>query len=180
MGSGGARNRSGPQADPTSLKSAKRGISLTALPSEGYTGEIPAYPLPTVKVYDVYYEDKVRQKDLDQDATEARRDRELELWEWAWRTPQAEAWSVEPWRWQTVAMYVRTMVICESAEATAADKGSLHRFADQIGMTPAGLKENGWKIAADQVSAKRAEKAPTAPAKPGARDRWLKVAGGDA
>jgi hypothetical protein len=44
-------------------------------------------------------------------------------------------------------MWVRTAVICEGLEATAADKGSLHRFADQIGMTPAGLKENGWKIA---------------------------------
>jgi hypothetical protein len=44
-------------------------------------------------------------------------------------------------------MWVRTAVVCEGSEATAADKGSIHRFADQIGMTPAGLKENGWKIA---------------------------------
>jgi hypothetical protein len=56
------------------------------------------------------------------------------------------------------------MVICESADATAADKNSLHRFADQIGLTPAGLRENGWKIAADQLAEKRAERAaPSAP-----------------
>lgn len=54
-------------------------------------------------------------------------------------------------------MWVRTAVICEGSEATAADKNSLHRFADQIGLTPAGLKENGWKIAADELAKKRAE-----------------------
>ncbi|MFY1588980.1 hypothetical protein ACN267_31320 [Micromonospora sp. WMMD734] len=56
-----------------------------------------------------------------------------------------------------MAMWVRTSVICESAKATAADKNALHRFADQIGLTPAGLKENGWAIAADQLAEKRAD-----------------------
>jgi hypothetical protein len=85
------------------------------------------------------------------------------LWAWAWSMPQAAAWSLESWRWQTVAMWVRTMVVCESLEATAADKNSLHRFADQIGMTPAGLRENGWRIAADQLAEKRVERAAPAP-----------------
>lgn len=49
-------------------------------------------------------------------------------------------------------MYVRTFVVCEGAEATAADKGSLHRFADQIGMTTAGLAEMGWRVAVDQLA----------------------------
>jgi hypothetical protein len=31
------------------------------------------------------------------------------------------------------------------------------RLADQIGLTPAGLKENGWRISTDEVAAKRAE-----------------------
>jgi hypothetical protein len=180
MPSGGARNRSGPQPDPNSLKSARRGLQLTALPAEGYDGEPPAFPLPRVPVYDIWFEDKVRRKELDLEATEARYDRELDLWAWAWRTPQAAAWSVEPWRWQTVAIWVRTMAVCESGDATAADKNSLHRFADQIGLTPAGLRENGWKVAADQVGAKREERqAPIAPARPLARDRF-KVVGGDA
>jgi hypothetical protein len=181
MPSGGARNRSGPQKDPTSLKSARIGHSLTALPAEGYDGEMPTFPLPKVLVYDVYFEDKKRVKELDEGATDARHERELALWAWAWRTPQAAAWAVEPWRWQTVALWVRTAAVCESGDATAADKNSLHRFADQIGLTPAGLKENGWKIAANQVAEKRTEKtAPTVPSAPGARDRWLKAVGGDA
>lgn len=176
MPSGGARNRSGPQADPNSLKSAKLGLSLTALPAEGHTGRAPKFPLPKVPVYDVYFEDKVRHKEFDSEATDARYERELELWKWAWKTPQAAAWAKEPWRWQTVAIWVRTMAVCESGDATAADKGSLHRFADQIGMTPAGLKENGWKIAADQLAEKRAEKAPAAP-KTSARDRMRALRG---
>lgn len=178
MPTGGARNRSGPPPDPTSLKSAKRGISLTALPAEGYDGEPPPFPLPKIPVYDIWFEDKVRQKELDTEATDARYGRELDLWAWAWRTPQAAAWSTEPWRWQTVALWVRTIAVCESGDATAADKNSLHRFADQIGLTPAGLRENGWKIAADQVATKRAEKTPTASARPLARDRFKVVGGG--
>lgn len=157
MPRGGARNRSGPQKQENSGRSDRAGFSLTALPSEGFRGEVPEFPLPKVSVYDVYFEDKKRVKELDEDATQARFERERDLWEWAWRTPQAEAWSREPWRWHTVAMWVRTSAVCESSDATAADKNSLHRFADQIGLTPAGLKENGWKIAPDEVSAKRSE-----------------------
>jgi hypothetical protein len=123
VGRGGARNRSGPQPVEGSRDSDRKGFSLTALPPAGYDGEAPDFPLPQLL------------------------DRERELWDWAWTTPQAAAWSGEPWRWYSIAMWVRTAVICEGLEATAADKGSLHRFADQIGMTPAGLKENGWKIA---------------------------------
>lgn len=36
------RYRSGPQADPNSGRSEVRGYTLTALPSEGYDGEVPA------------------------------------------------------------------------------------------------------------------------------------------
>lgn len=122
MGSGGARNRSGPPADPNSMRSKIKGVSLANLPGDGYLGEIPEFPLP--------------------DASE----RELDLWSEVWRFPQAEAWAGESWRWPAVAMWVRTFVVCEGSDATAADKGSLHRFADQIGLTPAGLKENGWSI----------------------------------
>jgi hypothetical protein len=131
LSKGGARNRSGPQADPSSGRSDRRGFALTALPSEGYGGDVPEFPLLDASV------------------------RELDLWAWAWTTPQACAWSLEPWRWHTVAMWVRTAVVCEGSEATAADKGSIHRFADQVGLTPAGLRENGWAIARDEVSLKR-------------------------
>lgn len=146
MTRGGPRNRSGPQFDPTSGRSDLRGIKLDALPAKGFDGDIPEFPLPRV----VFGEDDP--------LNDVRADREQELWEWAWSTPQACAWALEPWRWQAVAMWVRTSAVCESVEATAADKGSLHRFADQIGLTPAGLRENGWSIQRSEIDAARAEK----------------------
>ena len=123
MARGGARNRSGPPADPKSLKSAKT-RAFTALPAEGYGGDVPDFPLP--------------------DPT----GRELEVWAEAWRSPQAVKWAVEPWRHRTVAMWVRVSVACEDREVSASLLGQVHRFADQIGMTPAGLVENGWTITA--------------------------------
>ncbi len=149
MARGGARNRSGPLPDPSSGRSDARGYSLTALPSEGYTGPVPEFPLPQAS------------------------ERELEVWEQAWRTPQACAWSLpsERWRVSTVAMWVRVKVRCEDPEAGAALYGQLHRFADQIGMTTAGLAEMGWRVAVDEVAAKAAERStePAAPVAPRAR-----------
>lgn len=163
MASGGARNRSGPPADPSSATSDRRGFSLTALPAEGYTGPIPDFPLLKRNIYYTYFEgdgkDRRQVRELDEGPTEQVWERELALWAWLWRTPQACAWSMpsESWRLYVIAMYVRTFVLCEGDEATAADKNSLHRFADQIGMTTAGLAEMGWRVAVDQLGAKRAE-----------------------
>ncbi len=166
MAKGGARNRSGPTANPDSGRSDRRGYSLTALPAEGYAGPVPDFPLP-------------RRFPADSELSEPIHQRELELWAWAWRTPQACAWSMpsESWRALTVAMWVRTFVICEGSEAKAADKASLHRFADQIGMTTAGLAEMGWKVAVDETGKKRAEKAKAAPRK-SSRSKLRVVAGG--
>lgn len=159
MARGGARNRSGPQPDPSSGRSDRRGYKLTALPAEGFDGPVPSFPLPARVVCRWEVEDKRRFQVADDEATAAVADREADLWAWAWRTPQACAWSLpsESWRLPTVAMWVRVFVLCESSEASAADKGSLHRFADQIGLTPAGLRENGWAVARDEVGEKRAE-----------------------
>lgn len=158
-GHGGRRNRSGPTGDEKSGRSERRGYSLTALPAEGYDGPVPDFPLPRRSVMRWEYEDKRRFQVVDADATAEVAEREAELWAWLWTTPQACAWSMpsESWRLNTIALYVRTFVICESGDSTAADKGSLHRFADQIGMTTAGLAEMGWKVAVDQVAEKRTE-----------------------
>jgi hypothetical protein len=144
--SGGNRNRGGARPDPNSARSEARGYSLQALPAEGYTGPVPNFPLPRATI------------------------RELELWEWVWRTPQACAWSMpsERWRLHAIGMWVRTAVICEGSDATAADKNSIHRFADQIGMTTAGLAEMGWKVAVDELAEKAATPS-TEPAAPRAR-----------
>jgi hypothetical protein len=72
--------------------------------------------------------------------------RELDLWEWAWSTPQAIAWVDEPWRWYSIASWVRAAVVCESGDAKAADKTAMLRLADQIGLTPAGLALNRWAV----------------------------------
>ena len=139
-----------------SQRSERRGYSLTELPAEGYRGDVPEWPLPLPS------------------------DRELVVWERAWRSPQACAWSMpsERWRIPTVALWVRLTVRCEAADANASLLAQLHRFADQIGMTTAGLAEMGWKVAVDELSERTAEKA-TSPAvtRPSSRDR-MKVAGG--
>ncbi|WP_201788504.1 hypothetical protein [Rathayibacter sp. VKM Ac-2630] len=100
----------------------------------------------------------------DESATESFRERELAVWADAWSTPQACAWSMQSWRWQTVAEYCRIKTAVElDPDASAALVGQLHRFRDQIGFTPAGLRENGWAIAVDEVAEKRdAPKAVTA------------------
>ncbi|WP_197679185.1 hypothetical protein [Auraticoccus monumenti] len=111
-------------------------------------------------------------------ATDAR---ELELWEWAWRTPQACAWSLpsEQWRAQSVARWVRQAVLCERPSAKAADHGQLHRYADQIGLTTAGLREMGWKVAVDELAGRRAHTGKEQEAGPPAapRARRLRAAG---
>jgi hypothetical protein len=64
----------------------------------------------------------------------------------------------------------------EDSEANAALVSQVIRLGDQIGMTPAGLKENGWQIAAGDTP----EKATGAAGKPKSSSRArLKVVGND-
>lgn len=150
MARGGARNRSGPQKDENSLTSTAQGVVFHALPPEGYRGKAPESPVPDFS------------------------DREAEVWRSLWKTPQASAWSVEPWRWRVVALYVRWSVKAEDADVPAAVMGQVHRLADQIGLTPAGLKENGWKIA----QAEPEQRSTGTTGRPSSRTR-LKVVGND-
>lgn len=163
IGSGNTGHRAGPLPKEGSARSDARGFSLTALPSQGYAGEVPTFPLPKRSVYTKEWNEAGKQVLVyDHDETERVNEREADLWSWMWSLPQACAWSMpsEAWRLNVIALYCRTFVICESGTATAADKGSLHRLADQIGMTTAGLAQMGWKIAVDQVAEKRAKVEP--------------------
>lgn len=156
MAHGGARNRSGPMADPNSARSDSRGFKLSALPSEGFSGVVPEIPLPGAS------------------------ERELEVWAEAWSTPQACVWSLAQWRWPIIAEYCRLKVIVEQdASATAALVSQLHRYRDQLGLTPAGLRDNGWAIAADEVATKSQDCEQGAPTRSSSRDR-LKVVNSDA
>ena len=83
----------------------------------------------------------------------------------------------ESWRIRTVALWVRTVVRCEEPEAPASLLSQLHRFADQIGMTTAGLAEMGWKVAVDETAAKRESTVPE-PAVKSSRSKLKVVPGG--
>lgn len=137
----GGHGRSGPPPREGSARSEARGYKLTALPAEGYRGPVPDFPLPKPTK------------------------RERELWAQAWRTPQACAWALpsEAWRVTTVALWARTFARCEDPDAPASLLAQLHRFADQIGMTTAGLREMGWKVAVDEVAERAADKPAPAP-----------------
>ena len=155
MARGGARNRSGPAADPNSGRSERRGYKLTALPSEGYKGEVPDFPLPGAS------------------------DRELAVWDGLWATPQACAWSMQSWRWGQIADMVRMQVRGEGEDAPVGVYAALRAARADLGLTPAGLKENGWAIAADEIAAKAAANAEAAaPPRRSSRDRLSVVNGG--
>lgn len=156
-GHGGARNRSGPQPDLLSGRSEARGLVFKLLPRQGFEGRVLPFPLPDVT------------------------DRERKVWRELWRTPQAAMWNAERWRVRTVALYCRTSVLAESAGSASLITASL-RLADQIGLTPAGLKENGWRISADEVAVKRDEESasavPTSSA-PARSERRLRAVSGE-
>lgn len=178
MGKGGARNRSGPGFDPGSLTSAEKGIVLSALDPAGFTGTPPDFPLQPIILFLEYFEgsgrDRVKVKMADDDRTESFRDREADVWAEAWTSPQATAWAVESWRWPIVAEYCRLKTVVEfDPAATAALVSQLHRYRDQIGLTPAGMKENGWKIEAGA-----SPDAAATPARPSSRDRLTVLPGG--
>jgi hypothetical protein len=61
-------------------------------------------------------------------------------------------------------MWVRLSVRCESSDVSPSLLGQLHRFADQVGLTTAGLAEMGWSVAVDEVAKRSAERRePSAP-----------------
>lgn len=131
----GVRTGAGRRPDPESERSERRKYVLTALPVEGYEGIVPSFPIP------------------DDFGDQLLRERELMIWDDAWRTPQACAWSMEPWRHRIIAQYCRISALIElSPDPGPGLIAQLHRFRDQLGLTPAGLSENGWKIADKPVA----------------------------
>ena len=167
MARGGARNRSGPQPDPGSATSEKRGLSFTALPAEGYAGRAPAFPIQALT--------EVNEETGRKRVTEISK-REKVLWREYWKLPQAAAWAEEVWRWQGLALMCRLEAQAELFPAKSATLvGQLHRFRDQLGLTPAGLRENGWQIGASSAVESHE---PVRSMKPsgGSRSRVLRVA----
>jgi hypothetical protein len=78
-----------------------------------------------------------------------------------------------------VAEYCRLKTAVElDPAANAALVGQLHRYREQIGLTPAGLSLNGWAISRDEVAVKRDDKADK-PAPKAAPRRRLRAVGDD-
>lgn len=183
MAQGGSRAVSGPAPDPNSGRSAARGLNFQALPSEGYKGTIPDFPLDPIVLFSEHFEDGAKVREVDSEAAADFHSREGVVWTEAWRTPQGAAWAVESWRWPIIGEYVRLKVTVElDPGANAALVGQLHRYREQIGLTPAGLSRNGWQISRDEVGALRDEKGSASKSSGGklsARERRLKAVGGE-
>lgn len=124
MPKGGARTRSGPAADPSSLRQVARADEWIRLPRSGRSGPAPRFPLREETV------------------------RESELWDDLWSRPQAVEWERQHQELE-VALFVRRLAEAESAEA-AVNLGTLVRqMSDSLGMTTPGMRANRWVIVDD-------------------------------
>lgn len=186
MSRGGARVRSGPESDPnsrtserkraaakkaaTSKSPAPKSLPVTesdfnpmALPARGRKGHAPPHPLPKIVRFIASLSDSGKSVKMpDTTASTAFRKREMEIWRELWKTPQAVAWERDPWRWPTIARYARICATTElEPDASAALLSRERELRIECGLTPDGLKANGWAIAPDQLAEKRAEKKAT-------------------
>jgi len=181
MPSGGARSRSGPAPDPNALRrDRKTDPEWTILPAEGYQGPVVEHPLPANPIFDTYIAEGVKVKELDEVATATFYERELGLWANLWRRPQAVMWAKLGLEYE-VAAYVRTYLQSNEPDAVAGMKTAALRMAAELGLSLPGMHSLRWKIADDELGARRAEApapARRSPQRQSARDRLRAV--GDA
>jgi hypothetical protein len=169
MTSGGSRARSGPAPDPNALRRDRADDKAwITLPAEGYAGDVPAYPLPKVLVFDVYFVDKERVKEFNEDATEHRWEAENDLWIELWAKPQAFMWDRLGLKFQ-VAAYVRTYLESVSGGAAATLKTAALRMEAELGLSTVGMGHLRWKFGSDELAERRDET--DEPARSSARDR---------
>ena len=157
MPRGGARTVSGPPPDPNSLRQAKAAEAggWKTLPAEGYSGEVPEWPL-----------------------TEAT-PREETIWDDLWAKPQAVMWA-ELAQALEVALFCRTLAEAERPDARADIKKMVRGYLDSLGLSVSGMLRNRWKIApASEVAALEAPAAAGAPRRRSARDRLKVVPSGE-
>lgn len=176
---GSPRPAGGRMPDPSSERFQSRAQGLFALPAGGYKRRHPDFPLPKYYVWDEWRDGEGKHHERDDAATKAWNDREREVWNFLWRLPQGFAWSRPKYSYLqvTLAQYVRQYVLCETGEAKAADRTALCRFADTVGLTPQGLRINGWTILEDATLAKARSRKPGAKVIrfPSARERFAEL-----
>lgn len=165
MPKGGARMGSGPPPDPNALRRDRQTDrdGWTSLPAEGRKGAAPRWPLVAAE----------------SGPTAVLEVRELQVWASIWRTPQAVAWGRLGWT-HDVALYVRFMVLAELGNVRAASEA--RQWSDRLGLNPAAMLRNRWRIATDQVAEQRGRRsaAVAAPARVSARERMKAINGGGA
>lgn len=151
MSKGGARNRSGPAPDPSSLRSDKRSWTMLA---RSHDVAEPAWPL-----------------------TEAS-DRELTLWSLLWMKPQAVLWDRNQQVFE-VAMHVRTLAEAEKPGAPVNSRTLVRQQADALLLTIPAMLAAGVQITDDEVARARAAKAaePVEAEQSSVRERMRLLAG---
>jgi hypothetical protein len=207
MPKGGARVNSGPPPDPQALRRDRPSDrdGWTLLPAGGYRGDVPTWPLlddvmlashrdaalsraeqlaDELAAADDKAERSKLRRSLDQvnervavldRQIDAQRGLELAVWGDLWRTPQAAVWARQGWT-RDVAQYVRHKVLAELGSLK--DGTEARQWSDRLGLNPAAMLRNRWRVAPDEVAARRA---PAAPAGGGsARDRFKVVRDGGA
>jgi hypothetical protein len=186
----------GPPSNPNAARRNTR-VGMTRLPSHGYTGRLPKWPLPdnpklTAKV-DLLQDDvdALEERDLDEGLSRAEqtkltrtkerlaiaiaerdaiRETEKVLWRQLWRTPQACEWARLKWD-REVAQYARHKAAAEIGSIDDSREARLR--GEALGLTPKGLRSLMWVIDADEVAVKRDEK--TSGSTPPARPRLIAV-----
>lgn len=151
MPRGGARVNSGPPPDPNALrrdrKEDKQGWTL--LPAGGRKDPAPKWPLVSLvdELEDSEAPDRVIQAVTEREA------REQDLWGQLWATPQAVVWERLGWSFE-VAMYVRLLAAAERSADTKS-LAEARMWSDRLGLNPAAMLRNRWKIADDEVAQRR-------------------------
>ncbi|HWU21542.1 MAG TPA: hypothetical protein VN088_08455 [Nocardioides sp.] len=149
MPKGGARINSGPAPDPNALRRDRQQDrdGWTTLPAEGRTDAAPVWPFAQAA------------------------ERELEVWSAIWSTPQSVAWQRLGWL-HDVALYVRHLVLAENGDLKAA--GEARQWSDRLGLNPAAMLRNRWKVAADETKERREQRSGASDV----RDRLKAISGG--
>ena len=132
---GGARTTSGPPPDPNSRRqqTKSQASGWVDLPSEGRTGDVPDWPLAQGSEH------------------------ELAVWASLWTLPQAVAWESQRIPPRVVAMYVRFTVLAEDDIKAATEA---RQAEDRLGLNPAAMLRNRWRIKADDLAERREVKKP--------------------
>lgn len=120
------------------------GREFIVLPLKHEVAE-PEYPLPVLRMYYEYFEDKKKVREFDEDATTAFRDAELSMWSRLWRKPQAVMWSRLGLEDQ-VAAYVRAYLEATGENSNAGLKTAAIRMETELGISTSGMLQNGWML----------------------------------